>query len=163
VTPEVAAALEAVALRLRDAGVDFLLGGSGLLHALGLPVTVRDLDLVVRPGDRERFEAAAGEWWRGTSTATTDYFRTAWRATLDVGGVEVEGLGGPAWVIDGRVVEMPFRAAGEWSTGSVTVALAPPEHWLLLYEGYKPARARELARIVSAQQRSRALAELGVG
>jgi hypothetical protein len=42
------AALETVALRLGEAGVPFLLGGSALLDALGLDVEVRDLDLMLR-------------------------------------------------------------------------------------------------------------------
>jgi hypothetical protein len=162
VTPEVAAALEAVALRLRAAGVEFLLGGSALLHALGLDVAVRDVDLVVRAEDRLRFEAAAGEWWQSTESELTPYFRSPWKATLDVDGVQVEGLGGLAWVLDGRVVEMPFRAAGEWRCGVATLPLAPTEHWLLLYEGYRPDRAAALAPLVGAEGRERALAELGV-
>jgi hypothetical protein len=157
-----AAALEAVALRLEAVGVEFLLGGSALLHALGLDVQVRDIDLVLRSGDRERFEAAAGEWWRSLSTATTPYFRSAWKGTLDVEGVEVDGLGGLAWVRDGRVVEMPFRAAGAWRCGAATVPLAAPEHWQLLYEGYRPERAAALAAVVGEEGRARALAELGL-
>ena len=47
------AALEAVALRLAAAGVPFLLGGSALLDALGLDVEVRDVDLMLRPEDRD--------------------------------------------------------------------------------------------------------------
>ena len=49
------AALEAVALRLAAHGVPFLLGGSALLDALGLDVEVGDVDLMLRPGDREGF------------------------------------------------------------------------------------------------------------
>jgi hypothetical protein len=160
VSPRAAAALEAVALRLEAAGVEFLLGGSALLHALGLDVAVRDIDLVLRSGDRERLQAVAGEWWRSASTDTTPYFRSAWKATLDVDGVEVDGLGGLAWVRGGRVVEMPFRAAGEWRCGAAAVPLAPPEHWLVLYEGYRPERAAALAPVVGAEGRARALAEL---
>ena len=67
-SPELAAALEAVALRLQAAGVPFLLGGSALLHALGLDVAVRDLDLVARPQDRGALETAAGDWLVATTT-----------------------------------------------------------------------------------------------
>ena len=88
------AALEAVALRLTAAGVPLLLGGSALLDALGLDVEVRDVDLMLRPEDRDRFETACGEWLRGVTTEPGPVLTSAWKATLDVDGVEVEGLGG---------------------------------------------------------------------
>ena len=43
---------------LRDAGIEFLLGGSLASWARGGPVTRHDLDLVIRPDDRERAAAA---------------------------------------------------------------------------------------------------------
>jgi hypothetical protein len=164
VSPEAAAALEAVAARLQDHGIAFLLGGSGLLHALGLGVTVGDIDLVLRREDRARLEAAAGEWWRGTTTAPTELMRSAWKADLDVAGVAVDAIGGMAWraAPGGPVVGMPFRAEGTWRCGTVEVPLAPAAHWLLLYESYKPERARQLAPLVSEHKRAAALAELGL-
>jgi hypothetical protein len=150
VSERVAAALEAVALRLHAAGVEFLLGGSGLLHALGLPVTVRDIDLCVRPGDRERARAAAGEWWRSVTEEPTELWRSPWKATLDVGGVEVELIGGMAWAeAGGRVAEMPFRAAGTWRCGAADIPLAPPDAWLDAYRRYKPERAEQLAGLLA--------------
>jgi hypothetical protein len=153
VSPAQAAALRAVVARL-DAPV--LLGGSGLLWALGLDVRVGDIDLVARVEDRAVVEALP--WWRGTTTSPTELMRSAWKASLDVDGVEVDVIGGLAWLAGGRVVEMPFRAEGEWEG----VALAPAAHWLLLYERYKPERALQLARLVGPDARAAALAELGL-
>jgi hypothetical protein len=153
VSPEQAAALEAVAGAL---DVPVLLGGSGLLHALGLDVTVGDIDLVARPGDRGAVEALP--WWRETSTAPTELMRSAWKARLDVDGTEVDVIGGLAWREGERTVAMPFRAEGSWRG----VALAPAAHWLLLYERYNPERARQLAPLVGAAARADALAELGL-
>ena len=152
-SPEAAAALQAVVARL---DVPVLLGGSGLLSALGLDVPVRDIDLVLRPGDRAAVEALP--WWRSTTTETTELMRSAWKATLDVDGVEVDAIGGLAWRRDGRVVVMPFRAEGEWHG----VPLAPAAHWLLLYEAYKPDKAALLAPLVAPERRVAALEELGV-
>jgi hypothetical protein len=158
----VAAVLEALALRLHGAGIPFLLGGSGLLHALGLDVTVRDLDLVLRPHDRERLQAAARDWWRAVTDERTPLWRSAWKAELEVDGVTVDALGGLAWVADGgRVARMPFRAQGTWRCGAAEVPLASPAHWLLLYERYRPERAAQLAPLVPAAERAAALAELG--
>jgi hypothetical protein len=150
VSPEVAAALEAVVLRLEQAGVELLLGGSGLLDALGADVDVRDVDLVLRPEDRARAEAAVAEWLLGTDTAQTALFRSPWKLRLDVGGVEVDLIGGLAWTAaDGSVTEMPFRAEGTWRCGEADVPLAPPEAWLALYERYRPERAAQLAALLA--------------
>jgi hypothetical protein len=162
VSPELAAALRAVVRRLDAAGVPLLLGGSALLHALGLDVAVRDLDLVARPQDRAAAEAAAGEWWVETTTAPTALFRSPWKARLGVGGAEVELLGGLAWTLadGGPAVTMPFRAEGAWRCGDVEIGLAPAAHWQLLYERYRPERAEQLARLVPAAARAAALEEL---
>jgi hypothetical protein len=163
VSPAVAAALEAVALRLRAAGIPFLLGGSALLHAIGVPVEVGDVDLVLRPEDHDRLRDAAGGWWRGSTTETTELFRSPWKATLDVDGVEVDAVGGLAWAAaGGRVVRMPFRAEGTWRCGAAEVPLASPAHWLVLYEHYRPDRAAALAPHISPRQRELAERELGL-
>src|SRR3954451_7043277 len=103
------AALEAVALRLHDHGLPFLLGGSALLDALGLDVEGGDVDLMLRPKDRDAFEAACAAWIVGVTEAPGPLLTSAWMVPLDVGVVEVEGLdelgftGGPP---------APFRSAG---------------------------------------------------
>jgi hypothetical protein len=153
VSPRQAAALQAVVAAL---DVPVLLGGSGLLHALGVEVTVGDIDLVARPQDRAAIEALP--WWAETSTVPTELMRSDWKARLDVDGVEVDVIGGLAWRAGERTVVMPFRAEGEWQG----VGLAPAAHWLLLYERYKPDRARALAPLIPAAARADALAELGL-
>jgi hypothetical protein len=164
VTPETAAALEAVALRLQGAGVPFLLGGSALLHALGVDVRVGDLDLVARAEDRAALREAAGAWWRTLTTEPTHLLRSPWKAELEVGGVDVDVLGGLAWTAweGGPVVAMPFRGEGTWRCGRAEVALAPAAHWLLLYERYRPERAAQLAGVLAPGARAAALAELGL-
>ena len=117
----------------------FLLGGSALLDALGLDVEVRDVDLMLRPEDRDRFEAACGEWLRGVTTEPGSVLTSAWKATLDVDGVEVEGLGGLGFA-GGPAV--PFRAAGSRRYGAADVPLCAPEVWLELYRVYKPRQGR---------------------
>jgi hypothetical protein len=140
------AALEAVALRLHAAGVPFLLGGSALLDALGLDVEVRDIDLMLRPGDRARFEAACSEWLVGVTTEPGEVLSSDWKATLDVDGVEVEGLGGLG-VAGGAAA--PFVARGSRRYGSADVPLCAPEVWLELYRVYKPEKAALLEALVN--------------
>ena len=146
-------ALEAVALRLGGAEIPFLLGGSALLRALGLDVPVRDLDLMLRAGDRARFEAAAGDWLVGVTTEPGTVLTSAWKATLDVDGVEVEGLGGLGFA---GGPELPFRSGGTWRG----VPLAAPEVWWAAYRAYKPERAALLEPLVPVDARERILAEL---
>jgi hypothetical protein len=132
------AALEAVALRLHEAGVPFLLGGSALLDALGLEVEVRDVDLMLRPEDRARFEAACAPWLVAVTTEPGPVLTSAWKATLDVDGVEVEGLGGLG--VRGAAAA-PFRGAGARRYGAADVPLCDPGVWVDLYRAYKPDKA----------------------
>jgi hypothetical protein len=150
--PPWAGALEAVAARLHAAHLEFLLGGSALLHFLGLDVPVRDVDVMLRPGDRAPFEAAVAGWLLGVSTEPGEIMRSAWVARLDVGGVEVEGLGGLAMAGAG---ELPFRGAGSVRVGETDVPLADPAIWLTVYRTYKPERARLLEPLLSPGGRSR--------
>src|SRR3954468_5906728 len=135
------AALAAVAARLSSHGVPFLLGGSALLDALGLDVEVRDVDLMLRPADRDAFEAACAEWLRGVTTEPGGVLARAREATLDVDGVEVEGLGGLGFTGGPPV---PFRASGSRRYGRAEVPLCDPAIWLELYRVYKPERAELL-------------------
>jgi hypothetical protein len=137
------AALEAVALRLAAAGVPFLLGGSALLDALGLDVEVRDVDLMLRPQDRIAIEAACGEWLVSVTTEPGEVLCSGWKATLDVDGVEVEGLGGLG-VAGGPAA--PFRSGGSRMYGAARVELSDPVVWLELYRAYKPEKAALLER-----------------
>ena len=140
------AALEAVALRLTGAGVPFLLGGSALLDALGLDVWVRDIDLMLRPEDRERFVRACAVWLVGVTTEPGEVLTSEWKGTLAVDGVEVEGLGGLGVVGGPRA---PFRSSGSRRYGAVDVPLCDPAVWLELYRVYKPDKARLLERLVN--------------
>ncbi len=137
------AALEAVALRLTAHGIPFLLGGSALLDALGLDVEVRDVDLMLRPGDRARFEGACAEWLVGVTTEPGEVLTSEWKATLGVGGVDVEGLGGLG-VAGGPAA--PFRSGGVRRYGSADVPLCNPSVWLELYRVYEPEKAAQLER-----------------
>jgi len=141
------AALEAVALRLAAHDVPFLLGGSALLDALGLDVPVRDIDLMLRPEDRGAFEAACGEWLMGVTTEPGAVLSSEWKATLVVGGVEVEGLGGLGVAGAARA---PFRAGGSRRYGAAEVPLCDPAVWLELYRVYEPERAELLEALVNA-------------
>jgi hypothetical protein len=72
------AALEAVALRLAEAGVPFLLGGSLASWARGGPQTRHDLDLMIKPGDVERALAALKEAGMRTDDPPEEWLVKTW-------------------------------------------------------------------------------------
>ena len=118
----------------------FLLGGSALLDALGLDVEVRDVDLMLRPEDRDAVRG--GLRATGSSRVTTEpgaVLTSAWKATLDVDGVEVEGLGGLG--VRGRRRRRRSAPAGSRRYGAADVPLCDPAVWLELYRAYKPEKA----------------------
>ena len=156
-----ATGLEAVARRLAGAGVPFLLGGGGLLHALGLVDDVGDLDLMVPADDRDRFCAATADWLERVTTAQTELWASAWYAQLRVEGVAVDAIGGMAFRAGGHVARLPFRSSGTRRFGSVDVALADPAPWWVVYSVYKPEKAALLEQVLSAEERRAALVELG--
>jgi hypothetical protein len=147
--PPWAGALEAVARRLNAARLDFLLGGSALLSVLGVEVPVRDVDLVLREQDRAAFEAAVAEWLVSVTTEPGELMRSAWVAKLDVGGVDVEGLGGLAMA---GVGSLPFRAAGSVRVGEAEVPLHDPGVWWTVYRVYKPERAKLLEPLLTPDE-----------
>src|SRR3954465_11348032 len=127
------AALEAVALRLAAHDLPFLLGGSGLLDALGLDVEVRDVDLMLRPADRDAFEAACAEWLRDVTTEPGGVLTSAWKATRDGAGggraprgAEGGGGGGLGGLGFAGGPPVPFRAGGSRRYGRAEVPLCDP-------------------------------------
>ena len=119
---------------------------------------MRDVDLMLRPQDRAAFEAACAEWLVSATTEPGEVLTSDWKATLDVGGVEVEGLGGLGFAGGATV---PFRAGGSRMYGAAPVALCAPEVWWALYRVYKPEKAALMESIVPESARALILVELG--
>jgi hypothetical protein len=140
VTPEVRTALISVAERLRDEQVPYLLGGSALLHAHGLVDHVGDLDLMLPGNALERFRAATESWWVGVSTDAQLPFASAWKATLDVAGVQVEGIGDFAVVGPEGVLRIPYEQDGSWELDGLSIPLASLDAWRTIYRVIKPER-----------------------
>lgn len=156
-------ALETVAVRLQAHRIPFLLGGSGLLSALGLPVDVADLDLMLRAGDATAFRETAEKWIREFTTQQTDFWASDWFARLRVDATDVDAVGGLAFKTGGHIARVPFRGAGAWRIGAVDVPLADPAVWWAIYSVYQPPKAALLEPVVPAGQRRAIRAELGIG
>ena len=79
------------------------------------------------------------------TTEPGEVLTSDWKATLDVDGVEVEGLGGLG-VRGGAAA--PFRPGGTRRYGAADVPLCAAEVWLELYRAYKPEKAELLQHFI---------------
>lgn len=160
--PALRTALRTVATALHAEAVTFVLGGSGLLCALGLTDDVGDLDLMVAADDRDRVATATATWSQRLAEGDAPaLWCSPWLAVLDVEEVTVEVIGGLCVRAHGRAVPLPLRASGAWDVDGCAVPLADPAAWWWLYQAYKPAKALLLETVVSPSQRAAIVAELG--
>lgn len=113
-----------VASILRQAGVDFALGGSGLLHALGLADRSGDWDLTTDAdlGAVRRLFAGLPHEVHGPSGVHAD-------SKLRFSSGVVELIVGMAFRTPAGVCRVPTVSAGEWRG----VPLASPEAWVVAY------------------------------
>jgi hypothetical protein len=109
---------------LRRAGVDFALGGSGLLHALGLAEQVGDWDLTTDadPSMIYRILGAMSQERCGPSGIHAD-------AKVRLFGGAVELILGMAFRTAAGVCRVPTIPSGHWRG----VPLASPEAWWVAY------------------------------
>lgn len=112
-------------LRLAAAGVPAVLGGSGLLAALGLVDHVRDWDITAE-GDVDAIAALfadkPGRVLAGNSGIHADH-----KVMLPDDDLEV--IVNFAFNVEGPVLRIPTLARGAWNG----VALASPEAWAVAY------------------------------
>lgn len=139
------AALVEITRLFTDAGIPFQVGGSALLHSMGLVGRVGDLDLVFRPEDRDRLGRTLR---RATGTPPVFDIRqepgfvSSWRAGHRFGDVDLDMTGGIALGYpNGYVARLPFTPGSLWRLGEASVPLAPPADWLLVYRYHNPRRA----------------------
>jgi hypothetical protein len=145
-------ALKQLTTLLVDEGIPFQVGGSALLHALGLVERVGDLDVVFRSEDRDRVGAAL----RAATGVVPVFdvrqepgFVSGWRAKHDFRGVELDMTASIALEYpDGFVARLPFREGPGWDFEGTPIPLAPLTDWLLVYRYHDPERARLLAPLV---------------
>ena len=165
-------ALRRVSRELTTAGVRHGVGGSGLLALLGLPVTVRDLDVEIDPGSATA--VATLPVLQGFSVtvpyATRGAMVTTARGALGggtmvsgtLGGVRVEVFEHPGLHIDGRWRALPLRSSGTAALDGDEIPLADTGFWWALYSLLNPDKAALLAPLVPRAERRRACAELGL-
>lgn len=94
-------ALMPLCTRFSDDALDFQVGRSVLLFALGVDVKPMDIDIVLPADTEAALRSAAGTWWRGQSAWRPGAVESEWMADLMVGDEAVEAMGGwDLWVGD---------------------------------------------------------------
>lgn len=129
---------------LGDAGIESVIGGSGLLASLGLIHTVQDWDLVI-DGDADA-DADTDDGRRVDPVPAVEQvldamglphrrrersgiFHTTAAIQVEAGDHSIDVLIGFALESSGRVVRIPARSGHVWKG----LTMARPEEWLLAY------------------------------
>lgn len=160
--PQVRRTLLHVARRLDGADVVFSLGGSGLLWALGLADEVGDLDVMLPAEGESAALAALASGPVSVDRDGTELWATAWFATIELGGVDVDLLGGMALRHAGGVARLDHRPYGWVDVDGHPVPYADPAGWWVVYRAYKPAKAALLEEVVGPRRRAQRRDELGL-
>jgi hypothetical protein len=137
----------------------FVLGGSAMLEAHGIPVAVGDLDLVV---DSEASALDAAPWQSAGPVVRRKPFCSEWILRFDVEGVGVDFIGGLAIEVGDRIVQFPVRSIGTLRVDGRDVPLADPADWYHLYRFYRPDRAEAIASVWDRDLLDEAAARLGM-
>lgn len=164
--PGLRGALADVARRLSHDGIPFVVGGSTMLAARGLDVTVGDLDICTT-GDRLDAVLTALESLNPVvRREPPPPWRSKWlvRAAFPGDGTAVDVIGDLAIDIDGATVRLPVdRAHAEVvEVEGEAVAFDSMWRWYHLYTVHNPARAAQIAAIAGPGVLENAAAELGL-
>lgn len=127
---------------LSEAGIESVVGGSGLLASLGLIQTVQDWDLVIDSeagveveGGRRVSPVPAVEQVLAVMglphqrRQRSGIFRTSAALQVEAGDHSIDVLVGFALESQGRVVSIPARPGPMWQG----LRMARPEEWLVAY------------------------------
>ncbi|MEJ8305483.1 hypothetical protein [Saccharibacillus sacchari] len=120
--------LQHVTLLLERAGVDYVVGGSGMLLGLGLTDNVRDWDLMTDAPEAEVREALAG-MELVEENGSSELYGSGRKLRIEKTNPEVEIIIGFAIRFDGQNCRMPALTAGVRDG----LRIASPEVWMAAY------------------------------
>lgn len=128
----------ALAALLNRHKIEWGFGGSCLLYFIGIPVTPRDLDVVIRYSDVEAARAAllADGAVLLEERPSNNQYLTRKFYTFQWGDMEVDLMAAPGIRRGDRIFEMDFDGKGPWKTvtfGGETIKLSDPADWLAYY------------------------------
>ena len=113
---------------LEARGVEFALGGSGLLLALNLAEIVRDWDITTDAPLGEVMGALAGIPLQNIDTGDPT-FASAYHLLAEPGGIEIDISGSLAMRTDDGICHLPTVVSGYWNG----VPVGSPEVWAVAY------------------------------
>lgn len=142
--------------------IEWRLGGSGLLAALGLADRVGDLDVTVPADAIEDVRAALSPWQVQVSVGgAPPPWCSEWIARARVEGAEVDVIGGFCVVTGAGSVTVPQELGGHLDVDGTAIPLADPGVWWWVYRTYKPEKAELLAEVVPVERRAQLIRQLG--
>ncbi len=112
--------------RLRKHRIRFALGGSGMLHAMGLVQVVNDWDLSVECKKEELLQALHGLDWEELGCGTAP-FASGYR--ISIPSLNADVIGNFAMQTELGKVELPVRVGWEWEG----IPVSAPEVWFVAY------------------------------
>lgn len=155
-------ALRSLAFALDGAGVDWRLGGSALLAAMGLTDQVGDLDVTVEADLLAEVQQACAAWSVGTSIGSAPApWCSDWLVSLRILDTEVDVIGGLCVRVGTGRVQVPQDLGGHLDVDGVLVPLADPAVWWWVYRVYRPTKAALLATVVPQARLADVEARLG--
>jgi hypothetical protein len=114
---------------LQTKGITAALGGSGLLHSLGLVDSVRDWDLTT-DAPLEQVSAALGDIpWHMVRHGDQDY-GTAYRINITPDGADIDLMGSFAVRTEAGLCRLPTLVSSVWNG----VPVGSPEVWAVAYQ-----------------------------
>ncbi|OWR31410.1 hypothetical protein CDO73_06680 [Saccharibacillus sp. O23] len=121
-------ALRAVAMRLERAGVEYAIGGSGMLLGLGLAEAVRDWDLMTDAPEAE-VRAALSDLEVTSDSGTSELYGSGSKLTVEGLEPEVEVIVGFAIRSGREICRLPALSGGVRRG----LRIASPEVWFAAY------------------------------
>jgi hypothetical protein len=155
-------ALRSLALALDGAHLEWRLGGSALLAAIGLTEEIGDLDVTVPADALEDVRRVCEPWLVEVVVGDApEPWCSDWLVRLRIGDTEVDVIGGLCVRTTAGPVPVPQDLGGHLDIDGVPVPLADPAVWWWVYRAYRPAKADRLAEVVDPARRDAIEQRLG--
>lgn len=122
-------ALHTIAKALQQAHIEFALGGSGLMAALGCPVEVHDWDLTTEAEEDQIFEVI--KQFSHQRIQPNGIYASRYLYKIEIEGTPIDLIGSFALRNDqGKVETIPSTITSTWNG----VPLGSPEAWVRAYQ-----------------------------
>ncbi|WP_413380961.1 hypothetical protein [Alkalihalobacillus sp. 1P02AB] len=122
--------LQQVVEVLDENKIDYSLGGSGLLYALGLSEQVNDWDLMVEASEHELVKILEKKWITPQKKKGDSSFGSDYVLQLNIENVTFEFIGHFSIYYEQQLIQIPNEVSFVWNG----VKVANPVAWYVAYE-----------------------------